>query len=90
VKSAQGLPRADLFFAVWGVTHKAAENRCWRQPADQFRCRLTEEVDSELAQQVQEKGCRFRLGGAPPGQLRAQTARRPRVALFLPGLPGVA
>jgi hypothetical protein len=69
------LPRGDLFFAVWSVTNKAAENGCRRQPAPESLYRLLEHVDSELAQEVQEQGCQFCLEGTLH---RADYDRKPR------------
>lgn len=75
MKSPRGLPRGDLFFALWSVSNKAAENGCRRQPADQCLYRLLEQVDSELARSVQEAGCLF----CEEGTLhRADYDRKPR------------
>lgn len=57
MKSPRGLPRGDLFYGLWSVKDKAAENGCRRQPADQSLYRLLEHVDEELAQSVREGGC---------------------------------
>lgn len=57
MKSPRGLPRGDLFNALWCVNDKAAENGCRKQPADECLYRLLERVDEELAQGVREGGC---------------------------------
>lgn len=75
MKSPRGLPRGDLFFAVWSMTNKTAENGCRRQPAPDSLYRLLEHVDRELAQHVQEQGCQFCLEGTLH---RADYGRKPR------------
>lgn len=75
LKSPRGLPRGDLFFALSSVKQERAENGCRRQPAPESLYRLLEHVDSELAREVQEQGCRFCLEGTLH---RADYERKPR------------
>lgn len=75
MKSPRGLPRGDLSFAILGVKHKGAKNACRRQPADQCLYRLLENVDAQLAQAVQQRGCVFCLEGTLH---RADYERKPR------------
>ena len=75
MKSPRGLPRGDLFYALWVVGSKAAENGCRKQPADQCLYRLLECVDEELAQRVRAGGCRHCAEGVLH---QAHYARKPR------------
>lgn len=75
MKSPRGLPRGDLFYALWVVSSKATENRCRKQPADQCLYQLLEGVDDELARRVWEGGCQY----CSQGRLhQAGYARKPR------------